>query len=58
MRRESAPTESKYISGAIKLPLDFDIFVPSMRIMPWVNRRLKGSLRSLGDRPTSPSARV
>ena len=49
---------SKYSSGVTRLPLDFDIFMPSLRIMPWVNRRAKGSRSSLGATPRSASALV
>ena len=34
---------SKYSSGATRLPFDFDILAPPMRIMPWVNSRVNGS---------------
>ncbi len=50
-RRASAPTVSKYLAGAIRLPLDLDILVPPMRIMPWVNKRLNGSRRPFGVKP-------
>ncbi len=52
-RRASAPTDSRYLEGATVLPFDFDILDPSIRTMPWVNRRAKGSRR-----PGRPDAHV
>ena len=57
-RRASAPTSLKYFSGVMRLPLDLDIFVPSIRIIPWVNRRDTGSRSSPGANPVSMSARM
>ena len=50
--------DSRISSGATRLPFDFDIFSPSRRIMPWVNRRWNGSRSRCGTRPRSDSALV
>ncbi len=42
----------------MRLPFDLDIFVPSIRIMPWARYRLNGSRGTPGANPTSISARV
>lgn len=41
----SAPYLSMRTSGLTTLPLDLDIFAPSLIIMPWVKRCRKGSLK-------------
>ena len=57
-RRASAPTDSKYSCGRTRLPFDFDILVPLIRMMPWVNSRAKGSRSVLGATSRSASALV
>ena len=46
IRTVSAPYFSMSSSGETTLPLDFDIFAPSLITMPWVNRLWNGSWKS------------
>ena len=56
MRKVSAPQRSTYVSGFTTLPRDFDIFAPSLTIMPWARKRRNGS--SNGTNPMSCRAIV
>ena len=55
-RAVSAPYCSTISSTGTTLPFDFDIFAPSLVIMPWVNSRRNGS--TTGHQPASYSAFV
>ena len=45
-RAVSAPCEATMSFGETTLPLDLDIFAPSLVIIPWVKRRANGSSAS------------
>ena len=46
IRNVSPPHCAMYSSGTTTLPLDFDIFAPSLTIVPWARNRVNGSVNS------------